>query len=334
MRSIQIHFRCEQFKNLCFFSCVIGVTRAGQGDMQGVTQVFTEKPMQELSDYEPAKVWTWDAENGGEFASINRPIAGPTHEKELPVGDHPLQLYSLATPNGVKVTVMLEELLAAGHAGAEYDAWLIKIGDGDQFGSGFVEVNPNSKIPALMDRSGSEPVRVFESGAILLYLAEKFGAFLPDSARTQAMNWLFWQMGSAPYLGGGFGHFYSYAPVKIEYAIDRFAMEAKRQLDVMERHLSDNAFFAGADYTIADMAIWAWYGQLALGRLYSAAEFLDVESYESVQRWAKAIDARPAVQRGRMVNRTFGDLEMQLHERHDARDFETRTQDKLEPAAS
>ncbi len=282
--------------------------------------------------YEPPKVWTWKKESGGRFASINRPMAGPTSDKELPIGKHPLQLYSLATPNGVKVTVMLEELLAAGHSGAEYDAWIINIGDGDQFGSGFVSVNPNSKIPALMDRSGDTPQRVFESGAILLYLAEKFGAFLPkDPAnRTEALSWLFWQMGSAPYLGGGFGHFYAYAPEKWEYPINRFAMEAKRQLDVMDRHLADNAWFAG-EYSIADMAIWSWYGQLVLGRLYSAAEFLDVASYENVMRWAKTIDERPAVTRGRMVNRAFGDdLSMQLHERHDASDFETKTQDKLE----
>ena len=282
-------------------------------------------------DYTPPKVWTWEQESGGTFASINRPIAGPTHDKDLPVGAHPLQLYSLATPNGVKVTVMLEELLAAGHKGAEYDAWLIKIGDGDQFGSGFVEVNPNSKIPALMDRSGADPVRVFESGSILVYLAEKFGEFLPAANRTEVMNWLFWQMGSAPYLGGGFGHFYAYAPFKMEYPINRFAMETKRQLDVLERELADKPFIAGDAYTIADMAIWSWYGQLALGRLYSAAEFLDVESYTQVQRWAKEIDARPAVQRGRMVNRTFGEPDMQLHERHDASDFETQTQDKLAP---
>lgn len=280
-------------------------------------------------EYTPPKVWTWDQENGGKFASINRPIAGPTHDKDLPVGKHPLQLYSLATPNGVKVTVLLEELLALSHTGAEYDAWLIKIGDGDQFGSGFVEVNPNSKIPALMDRSASEPVRVFESGAILLYLAEKFGAFLPQSDRTEVMNWLFWQMGSAPYLGGGFGHFYAYAPFKMEYPIDRFSMETKRQLDVLNRQLAERSFIAGESYSIADIAIWAWYGQLVLGRLYGAAEFLDVESYSHVMRWAKEIDARPAVQRGRIVNRTFGEPHLQLHERHDASDFETQTQDKL-----
>ena len=283
--------------------------------------------------YTPPKVWTWDAENGGEFASINRPIAGATHDKDAPIGKHPLQLYSLATPNGVKVTVLLEELLAAGHKGAEYDAWLIEISDGDQFSSGFVNVNPNSKIPALMDHSGDTPQRVFESGAILLYLAEKFGAFLPTdpAQRTEAMSWLFWQMGSAPYLGGGFGHFYAYAPEKYEYPINRFAMEVKRQLDVLDRHLADNDYFAG-EYSIADIAIWSWYGQLVLGRQYSAAEFLDVASYKNVTRWAKAIDARPAVQRGRMVNRVFGDdLSMQLHERHDASDFDTKTQDKIAP---
>ena len=285
-------------------------------------------------EYTPPKVWTWEQESGGQFANINRPIAGATHDKELPLGKHPLQLYSLATPNGVKVTVMLEELLAAGHKGAEYDAWLIKIGDGDQFGSGFVEVNPNSKIPALMDHGGPKPVRVFESGAILVYLAEKFGEFIPEADRTEVMNWLFWQMGSAPYLGGGFGHFYAYAPYKMQYPIDRFSMEAKRQLDVLERQLSEREYIAGSSYSIADMAIWSWYGQLALGRLYSAAEFLDVESYKEVQRWSKLIDARPAVQRGRMVNRSFGDLDMQLHERHDASDFELRTQDKLEGESS
>lgn len=285
-----------------------------------------------MSDtYTPPKVWTWDAESGGKFASINRPIAGPTHDKELEVGKHPIQLYSLATPNGVKVTILLEELLAAGHTGAEYDAWLVNIGDGVQFGSGFVDVNPNSKIPALMDHSGDTPQRVFESGAILLYLAEKFGAFIPTdpAQKTEMMSWLFWQMGSAPYLGGGFGHFYAYAPEKFQYPIDRFSMEAKRQLDVMDRHLADNEWFAG-EYSIADIAIWSWYGQLALGRLYDAAEFLDVASYKNVMRWANAIDARPAVTRGRMVNRAFGDdLSMQLHERHDASDFETKTQDKI-----
>jgi GST-like protein len=281
--------------------------------------------------YTPPRVWTWDSENGGRFASTNRPIAGPTHDKDLPVGVHPYQLYSLATPNGVKVTVMFEELLATGHAGAEYDAWLIDIGEGDQFGSGFVNINPNSKIPALVDRTGPEPLRVFESGSILIHLAETFGAFLPASgpARVEVMNWLMWQMGSAPYVGGGFGHFYAYAPEKMEYPINRFAMETKRQLDVLDRELAGKTFIAGEDYTIADMAIWPWYGQLVLGRLYDAAEFLDVTSYSNVMRWAKAIDARPAVQRGRMVNRPFGDPEMQLHERHDASDFETKTQDKI-----
>lgn len=280
--------------------------------------------------YTPPEKWTWDMESGGQFASINRPVAGPTHDKDLPVGKHPFQLYSLATPNGVKVTVLFEELLAAGVNEAEYDAWLIRINDGDQFGSGFVEVNPNSKIPALMDRSGETPVRVFESGAILLHLAEKFGKFLgPADKRAEMLSWLFWQMGSAPYLGGGFGHFYAYAPEKYEYPINRFAMEAKRQLDVLNRHLENAEFMTGADYTIADIAIWCWYGQLALGRLYNAGDFLDVESYAHVQRWAKKIDARPAVQRGRMVNRTFGEPEMQLHERHDAGDFDTKTQDKV-----
>ena len=284
-----------------------------------------------MTDYTPPKVWKWEAESGGKFASINRPIAGPTHDKELEVGKHPIQLHSLATPNGVKVTILLEELLAAGHTGAEYDAYLINIGEGEQFGSGFVDVNPNSKIPALMDHSGDTPQRVFESGAILLHLAEKFGAFIPTdpAQKTEMMSWLFWQMGSAPYLGGGFGHFYAYAPEKFQYPIDRFSMEAKRQLDVMDRHLADNEWFAG-EYSIADIAIWSWYGQLVLGRLYDAAEFLDVASYKNVMRWAKAIDARPAVKRGRMVNRAFGDdLSMQLHERHDASDFETKTQDKI-----
>ena len=284
-------------------------------------------------DYTPPRVWTWEQDNGGAFASINRPIAGATHDKELPVGEHPFQLYSLATPNGVKVTVLFEELLADGVTEAEYDAWLIKIGDGDQFGSGFVEVNPNSKIPALMDRSGPTPVRVFESGAILLHLAEKFGKFLgKPEQRAEMLSWLFWQMGSAPYLGGGFGHFYAYAPEKWEYPINRFAMETKRQLDVLDRELAEKEFIVGDDYTIADMAIWAWYGQLVLGRQYEAAEFLDVKSYTHVLRWAEAIDARPAVQRGRMVNRAFGDLEMQLHERHSAADFLTKTQDKIEAA--
>jgi GST-like protein len=279
----------------------------------------------------PPKVWSWNKDNGGAFAAINRPIAGPTHDKELPVGRHPLQLYSLATPNGVKVTVMLEELLALGHTGAEYDAWLIKINDGDQFGSGFVDVNPNSKIPALMDRSGAEPVRVFESGAILLYLAEKFDAFLPRGAsRAECLSWLFWQMGSAPYLGGGFGHFYAYAPVKLEYAIDRFAMEVKRQLDVLDRRLADHEFLAGSEYTIADIAVWPWYGGLAKGQIYGAGEFLQVQDYKHVLRWTDAIAARPAVQRGRMVNRAFGEPASQLHERHDAADFLTNTQDKLQ----
>jgi GST-like protein len=284
--------------------------------------------------YTPPKVWTWDSESGGKFASINRPIAGPTHDKDLPRGEHPFQLYSLATPNGVKVTVMFEELLAAGHKGAEYDAYLINIGEGDQFGSGFVDVNPNSKIPALKDLSGDKEVRVFESGAILLHLAEKFDAFLgPKENRAEMISWLFWQMGSAPYLGGGFGHFYAYAPEKWEYPINRFAMETKRQLDVLNRQLAENKYIAGDEYTIADIAIWSWYGALVLGRLYEAAEFLDVESYEHVQRWAKEINDRPAVKRGVMVNRSWGDLDAQLRERHAAEDFETRTQDKLEPAA-
>ena len=289
--------------------------------------------MTDSTPYVPPRVWTWDKESGGTFASINRPIAGPTHEEPLPVGKHPFQLYSLATPNGVKVTVMFEELLAAGYE-AEYDAWLINIGEGEQFGSGFTEVNPNSKIPALVDRSGSEPVNVFESGSILMHLAEKFGAFLPASgpARTEVINWLMWQMGSAPYLGGGFGHFYSYAPEKLEYPINRFAMEAKRQFDVLDRHLADHEWMAAGEYSIADMAIWPWYGNLALGRQYDAAEFLSVHEYEHVVEWARRIDARPAVQRGRMVNRNFGDLSGQLLERHDASDFESRTQDKLDAA--
>ncbi|MBD8558267.1 MULTISPECIES: glutathione-dependent disulfide-bond oxidoreductase [unclassified Pseudomonas] len=275
-----------------------------------------------MTEYVPAKVWTWDAESGGTFASINRPIAGATHEKPLPVGKHPLQLYSLATPNGQKVTILLEELLALGHSGAEYDAWLIKIGDGDQFGSGFVAVNPNSKIPALMDHSGATPIRVFESGAILQYLAEKFGAFLPTepAARAECLSWLFWQMGSAPYLGGGFGHFYAYAPSKMEYPINRFAMETKRQLDVLDKRLAVSQYIAGDEYTIADIAIWPWYGGLVKGRLYGAAEFLSVHEYKHVQRWADAIDARPAVQRGRRVNRVSGDD--QLPERHDASDLD------------
>jgi GST-like protein len=284
-------------------------------------------------EYAPPKVWAWNKESGGRFAKINRPIAGATHEKELPVGRHPLQLYSLATPNGQKVTILLEELLAAGLAGAEYDAWLINIGEGEQFGSGFVDVNPNSKIPALMDRSGPEPVRVFESAAILLYLAEKFGAFVPPvgaPGRAECLSWLFWQMGSAPYLGGGFGHFYAYAPLKIEYAIDRFAMEVKRQLDVLDRRLADSTFLAGEDFTIADMAVFPWYGGLLEGRMYEAGEFLSVQDYKHLGRWAGLINARPAVKRGRMVNRVFGEPSTQLRERHEASDFETRTQDKLE----
>ncbi len=286
--------------------------------------------------YTPPKVWTWNKESGGRFAAINRPIAGPTHDKALPVGKHPLQLYSLGTPNGVKVTVLLEELLAAGYSGAEYDAWLINIGSGDQFGSDYVAANPNSKIPVLVDHSTPKPQRVFESGAILLYLAEKFGAFLPKdpAARTEALSWLFWQMGSAPYLGGGFGHFYAYAPVKIEYAIDRFAMEVKRQLDVLDRHLATNTYMAGNEYSIADMAIWPWYGALVKGLVYDAAEFLSVQDYTHVIRWTDAIAERPAVQRGRMVNRVFGDLSHQLRERHDASDFDTKTQDKIEAAAA
>jgi GSH-dependent disulfide-bond oxidoreductase len=283
------------------------------------------------STYVPPKVWTWKQGNGGQFASINRPIAGATHEKDLPVGKHPIQLYSLATPNGVKVTVMLEELLALGHPGAEYDAWLIRITEGQQFSSGFVAANPNSKIPVLVDRSGPEPVRVFESGAILLYLAEKFGAFVPASgkARSECLSWLFWQMGSAPFMGGGFGHFYAYAPHKIEYAIDRYAMETKRQMDVLDQHLADKPFVAGDDYTIADMAIWPWYGGMAKGQLYEAGEFLDVSSYKNVIRWADEIAKRPAVQRGRKVNRAWGEPSSQLHERHETSDFDTKTQDKL-----
>ena len=280
--------------------------------------------------YTPPEKWAWDSESGGQFANINRPIAGPTHDKDLPIGKHPFQLYSLATPNGVKVTVLFEELLAAGVTGAEYDAWLIRINEGNQFGSGFVKVNPNSKIPALLDRSGEKPVRVFESGAILLHLAETFGQFLgPDHTRPEMLSWLFWQMGSAPYLGGGFGHFYAYAPEKWEYPINRFAMEVKRQLDVLDRRLAESPFIVGDAYTIADIAIWSWYGQLVLGRLYNAATFLDVESYTHVLRWAEEINARPAVRRGRMVNRVFGEPEMQLHERHDAGDFDTQTQDKI-----
>jgi GST-like protein len=287
--------------------------------------------MTNSSEYVPPQVWTWNKSSGGRFANINRPIAGPMHDRELAVGCHPLQLYSLGTPNGVKVTVMLEELLALGHSGAEYDAWLIKIGDGEQFGSGFVRANPNSKIPALVDRSGATPIRVFESGAILLYLAEKFGEFLPTEvgARAECLSWLFWQMGSAPYLGGGFGHFYAYAPEKIEYAIDRFAMEVKRQLDVLDHRLAESEYIAGGIYTIADMAIFPWYGWLAKGWLYGAAEFLSVQDYKNVQRWADALLERPALMRGRMVNRTYGDPSGQLHERHDAGDFDNKTQDKL-----
>ena len=279
-----------------------------------------------MTDYVPPSVWTWDQASGGKFANINRPIAGATHEKDLPVGKHPFQLYSLATPNGVKVTVMLEELLEAGHTGAEYDAWLIRINEGDQFGSGFVALNPNSKIPALLDRSGPVPFRVFESGAILLHLANKFGAFLPTdaAAKAECLSWLFWQMGSAPYLGGGFGHFYAYAPSKMEYPINRFAMEVKRQMDVLDRRLADNRYLAGDDYTIADMAVWAWYGALAMGLIYEAGEFLQVQEYTHVQRWTKEIAKRPAVQRGRMVNRVVGKPESQLHERHDASDFQTK----------
>ena len=288
---------------------------------------------QPTSDYTPPKVWTWDKASGGKFASINRPIAGPTHDKALPVGRHPLQLYSLATPNGVKVTIMLEELLALGHSGAEYDAWLVRINDGDQFGSGFVAANPNSKIPALMDHSGATPVRIFESGAILQYLAEKFGAFLPANgpARAECLSWLFWQMGSAPFLGGGFGHFYAYAPAKFEYPINRYAMEVKRQLDVLDRHLAEHHYLAGNDYTIADMAVWPWYGALVKGLLYEAGEFLSVHEYKHVLRWTDEIAVRPAVQRGRKVNRVFGEPSSQLHERHEASDFDTKTQDKLAP---
>jgi GST-like protein len=287
--------------------------------------------MADSPDYVPAKVWTWTKPSGGTFANINRPIAGPTHEEALPVGRHPLQLYSLGTPNGVKVTIMLEELLALGHSGAEYDAWPIKIGDGDQFSSGFVAVNPNSKIPALLDRGGPKPIGIFESGSILLYLAEKFGAFLPKDivSRTETLNWLFWQIGSAPYLGGGFGHFYAYAPMKIEYAIDRFAMEVKRQLDVLDRRLAANEYLAGGDYTIADIAVFPWYGGLVKGWSYGAAEFLSVQDYKNVQRWADTILVRPAVKRGRMVNRMSGDPAEQLRERHDASDFENKTQDKI-----
>jgi GSH-dependent disulfide-bond oxidoreductase len=292
--------------------------------------------MSHSSEYTLPRVWTWDKANGGRFASINRPVAGPTHDKDLPVGRHPLQLYSPGTPNGVKVTVMLEELLALGHRGAEYDAWLIRIGEGDQFGSGFVAVNPNSKIPALLDRSGPKPIRIFESGAILVHLAEKFGAFLPTEAgaRAECLSWLFWQMGSAPYLGGGFGHFYAYAPAKMEYPIDRFAMEVKRQLDVLDRRLAETPYLAGEEYTIADIAVWPWYGGLVKGWLYGAAEFLQVQEYRHVRRWADAIGERPAARRGRMVNRVSGDPASQLHERHDAGDFETKTQDKLAGAGA
>ena len=286
--------------------------------------------MSDATPYTPPKVWTWDQANGGQFANINRPVSGPTHEKVLPIGKHPMQLYSLGTPNGIKVTIMLEELLALGHSGAEYDAWLVRIRDGHQFGSGFVDVNPNSKIPALMDRSGTEPVRVFESGAILMYLAEKFGAFLPTdmAQRAECLSWLFWQMGSAPYLGGGFGHFYAYAPFKIEYAIDRFAMEVKRQLDVLNQRLANHRFICGDTYTVADMAIWPWYGATAKGQMYEGGEFLSVHEYTHVLRWTDEVAQRPAVQRGRKVNRVTGPLEDQLHERHDASDFDTHTQDK------
>src|ERR1700752_4719654 len=291
--------------------------------------------MTDMPEYTPAKVWSWSKPSGGRFANINRPIAGSTHEKDLPVGRHPLQLYSQGTPNGVKVTIMLEELLALGHKGAEYDAWLIRISEGDQFGSGFAAINPNSKIPAMVDRSGPKPIRVFETAAILMYLAEKFGnAFVPTetAARAECLSWLFWQMGSTPYVGGGFGHFYAYAPVKIEYAIDRFAMEAKRLLDVLDRRLAESEYVAGDRYTVADMAIWPWYGGLAKGWLYGAAEFLSVQDYKNVQRWADQIYGPPAVKRGRMVNRTSGDPSSQLHERHDASDFETKTHDKLAAA--
>ena len=290
--------------------------------------------MTEETAYNPPKVWKWESESGGKFASINRPISGPTHEKEMPVGKHPLQLYSLATPNGVKVTVMLEELLALGHKGANYDAHLIKINDGDQFASGFVEINPNSKIPALVDRSTKTPTRIFESGAILLYLAEKFDAFIPSdpALRAECLSWLFWQMGSTPYLGGGFGHFYAYAPEKMEYPINRFAMEVKRQLDVLDRRLADNQYLSGDEYTIADIAVWPWYGALVANAIYEAAEFLDTKSYKHVNRWADEIASREAAKRGRMVNRTWGKPETQLHERHDASDFETKTQDKVQPS--
>jgi len=291
--------------------------------------------MSDQSEYVPPKIWTWDKESGGRFANINRPVAGPTHDKELPVGKHPLQLYSLGTPNGVKVTVMLEELLAAGHSGAEYDAWLINIGEGDQFSSGYVAINPNSKIPVMVDRSGPEPIRIFESGAILIHLAEKFGAFLPTepAKRAEALSWLMWQMGSAPFLGGGFGHFYAYAPFKQEYPINRYAMEVKRQLDVLDRRLAESEYIAGTDYTIADMAIWPWYGALVKGLVYDAGEFLQVQEYKNVIRWTDQLAGRPAVKRGRMVNRVTGDPASQLRERHDASDFDLRTQDKLEAEA-
>jgi GST-like protein len=287
--------------------------------------------MTENAQYTPPLVWEWNAPNGGQFANINRPVAGATHEKELPVGRHPLQLYSLGTPNGQKVTILLEELLAAGFSGAEYDAWLINIHEGEQFSSGFVSANPNSKIPAMIDRSGKKPIRIFESGAILTYLAEKFGAFLPTEgeARTECLSWLFWQVGSTPYLGGGFGHFYMYAPTKIEYAIDRFSMEVKRQMDVLDRRLAETAFLVGDNYTIADMAVWPWYGLLVTGSLYDAGDFLQVQDYTHVRRWADAIAERPAVKRGRIVNRSFGDPANQLRERHDASDFDTSTVDKL-----
>ncbi len=289
--------------------------------------------MSAQKEYTPPKVWKWQEGNGGQFANINRPISGPTHDKALSVGKHPLQLYSLATPNGVKVTIMLEELLAAGHTGAEYDAWLINIQEGDQFGSGFVEANPNSKIPALMDHSGQTPIRVFESGHILLYLAEKFGAFMPKdhAVKTEMMNWLFWLQGSAPYLGGGFGHFYAYAPTKIEYCFDRFAMETKRQLDVLDKQLANNNYIAGEEYTIADMAIWPWYGAVMLGTIYGDADtFLAAHEYKNLNRWVKLVGEREAVKRGKMVNRKWGEPHEQLVERHDASDFETKTSDKLE----
>jgi GSH-dependent disulfide-bond oxidoreductase len=298
-----------------------------------LTSIQEPQMTQTLSDYTPPAIWSWDTPNGGQFANINRPTSGKTHDKVLEIGKHPFQLYSMGTPNGVKVTIMLEELLALGHAGAEYDAWMIRIGDGDQFGSGFVDINPNSKIPALMDHSTSPPTRLFESGSMLLYLAEKFGEFLPTdhAKRTETLNWLFWQMGSAPYVGGGFGHFYAYAPVKIEYCIDRFAMETKRQLDVLDKHLAFHEYMAGDAYTIADMAIWPWYGSVASGQAYSAGEFLQVQEYANVQRWMTLIAARPAVKRGRMVNRPWGPPEMQLIERHDAGDFDTHTLDKMPP---